>query len=150
MVPTPAAVAEAPRGDAGGRRRAPRKPRTVPAATPVSAERERRVEVQAPDYTVAFTNRGARLVSWTLARHRDARGGPEEMIPAQGAAVRPLDVETGDPAVDARLRDALFAPSAETVAVAGAEEAPLRFACVGRGAWPPRRRSSSGRTASWR
>ncbi len=126
VVPTPAAVAEAPRGDAAATG-APAEARTVPAATPVSAEREHRIEVQAPDYTVAFTNRGARPVSWTLARHRDARGGPEEMIPAQGAAVRPLDVETGDPAVDARLRDALFAPSAETVAVAGAEETPLRF-----------------------
>src|SRR3989337_260068 len=57
-------------------------------AAPVVDPRERRVELVAPDFTVAFTNRGARLVSWTLSRYRDARGAPEEMVPA-GAGVRP-------------------------------------------------------------
>jgi YidC/Oxa1 family membrane protein insertase len=112
----------------------PAAPRTVPAApaaaAPAVAEsdaKERRVEVVAPDYTVAFNNRGARPVSWTLARFRDSRGSPEEMIPAQGASIRPLDVETADPAVDARLREALYVASADTVAVAGAEPKTLRF-----------------------
>jgi YidC/Oxa1 family membrane protein insertase len=99
-----------------------------PAAVAVSDGRERRVEVQAPDYTVAFTNRGARVVSWTLSRYRDARGRPEEMIPAMAAGVRPLDVETGDPALDTRLREALFKPSAEALTVSGAEPQTLRFA----------------------
>ncbi|HXK11928.1 MAG TPA: membrane protein insertase YidC [Vicinamibacteria bacterium] len=98
----------------------------APAAV-VADERERRVEVQAPDYAVAFTNRGARPVSWTLARYLDGRGAPEEMIPAQTAAVRPLDVETGDPAIDARLRGALYRPSAEAVRVDGAEPKTIRF-----------------------
>ena len=47
----------------------------------MAAEREQRVEVQAPDFTIAFTNRGARLLSWTLARYLNARGRPEEMVP---------------------------------------------------------------------
>ncbi len=71
----------------------------APSATPVPAvadERERRVEVSGPDFTVAFSNRGARLVSWTLGRYKDARGAPEEMVPAAGAGIRPLDIETGD------------------------------------------------------
>ncbi len=127
LSPRPVSAAEAPRG-AAPVAAVPTGARTGRAAAPVSAEREHRVEVHAPDYNVAFTNRGARPVSWTLARYRDARGAPEEMIPALGADVRPLDVETGDPSVDARLRDALFVPSAEIVAVAGTEEAPLRFA----------------------
>ncbi len=80
-----------------------------------------------PEYSVAFTNRGARLVSWTLARHRDARGRPEEMVPALGSGVRPLDVETGDPALDARLRDALFQPSTESLTVSGEKPRSLRF-----------------------
>jgi YidC/Oxa1 family membrane protein insertase len=84
------------------------------------------VEVTGPDFTVAFTNRGARLVSWTLARYRDARGAPEEMVPA-GAGVRPLDVETGIPELDAQLRDALFVPSAETLALRAGEPQSLRF-----------------------
>jgi YidC/Oxa1 family membrane protein insertase len=116
-------------------------PATAPRAAPVEASgapvaappvaavvdpRERRVEVAAPDFTVAFTNRGARLVSWTLARYRDARGAPEEMVPA-GAGVRPLDVETGIPEIDASLRDALFVPSAETLTLVAGEPQSLRF-----------------------
>jgi YidC/Oxa1 family membrane protein insertase len=66
-------------------------------------------------------------VSWTLARYRDARGAPEEMVPAQGAGIRPLDVETGDPAVDARLREALYRSSSETLTVSGGEPQALRF-----------------------
>lgn len=99
----------------------------MPSARVVD-ERERRVEVTAPDYTIAFTNRGARLVSWTLVRHVDRRGRPEEMVPARSAAVRPLDIETGEPDVDARLRDALFQPTTESLRLApGADPQALRF-----------------------
>jgi YidC/Oxa1 family membrane protein insertase len=99
-------------------------------ATPVPAvsdSRERRVEVQGEDATLAFTNRGARLVSWRLERYRDARGRPEEMVQTAPGAPRPLDVETGDPALDERLREALFLPSEETVALRGDQEATLAF-----------------------
>lgn len=102
----------------------------APSATPVPAvadERERRVEVSGPDFTVAFSNRGARLVSWTLGRYKDARGAPEEMVPAAGAGIRPLDIETGAADVDARLKEALFRASAETVHVAPGVPAPLLF-----------------------
>ncbi len=98
----------------------------APEVTAVADPRERRVEVTAPEFTVAFTNRGARLVSWTLARYRDARGAPEEMVPA-GAGVRPLDVETGIPEIDAELRDALFVPSAETLELSAGGPQSLRF-----------------------
>jgi YidC/Oxa1 family membrane protein insertase len=83
--------------------------------------------VTAPDFTVAFSNRGARLVSWTLARHRDARGAPEEVVPAAAAGVRPLDIETGDAEIDARLRAALFRPSAETITVGEGAPGKVRF-----------------------
>ena len=107
---------------------AARGPATEAAAASVADERERRIEVAASEYTVAFTNRGARLVSWTLSRYKDARGRPEEMVPAQSQALRPLDVETGDAAVDARLREALFRPSAESLSVSGDAPQSLRFA----------------------
>jgi YidC/Oxa1 family membrane protein insertase len=97
------------------------------AVPPVSDTRERRVEVTAADYAVAFTNKGARLVSWTLGRYLDTRGRPEEMVPAQSTALRPLDVATGDPAVDARLREVLFLPSAESIAVTEGAPQALRF-----------------------
>jgi YidC/Oxa1 family membrane protein insertase len=49
------------------------------------------------------------------------------MVPAQAGGLRPLDVETGDPTLDARLREALFRPSEEMLTVR--EDAPvtLRF-----------------------
>jgi YidC/Oxa1 family membrane protein insertase len=108
-------------------------PAVAPEARPSSAaavvadERESRVEVVAPEYVVAFTNRGARPVSWKLARYRDHRGNPEEMVPAHGSGTRPLDVETGDAAVDARLRDALYHASSESLSVSGTEPQTLRF-----------------------
>ncbi len=103
-------------------------PRAAPAAPAVGDEKERRVEVQADDYAVAFTNRGARVVSWTLSRYRDARGRAEELVSAQGGSIRPLDVETGDTGVDARLREALYKPSAGVVVVSAAGPQTLRFA----------------------
>jgi YidC/Oxa1 family membrane protein insertase len=127
---TPAAMAPDVPGRSPARRAAgPVTPEAAPRAiAPTKAdERERRVEATAADYTVAFTNRGARVVSWTLGRFRDARGQAEEMVPATGPGVRPLDLETGDPDLDARLRDALFVPSAETLSVSGAGPHTLRF-----------------------
>jgi YidC/Oxa1 family membrane protein insertase len=109
--PPPAAVAGSP---------APPSPQASAPPAPVAAvgdERERRVEVQGPEVTAAFTNRGARLVSWQLARFKDVRGHPEEMVQNIPGGPRPLDLETGDAELDGRLRDALFQPSAETVAV---------------------------------
>jgi YidC/Oxa1 family membrane protein insertase len=102
-------------------------PAALPVAPVVVDPRERRVEVAAPEFTAAFTNRGARLVSWTLARYRDARGAPEEMVPPAGAGVRPLDLETGVAEIDAQLREALFVPSAETLALPPGEPRSLRF-----------------------
>ena len=97
---------------------------TVPS---VAAEVEGRVEALTPTATLAFTNRGASLLSWQLSRYPDARGRGEEMVRPERNGVRPLDLETGDPEVDARLREALFAPSAETVTVARGGEAELSF-----------------------
>lgn len=111
---------------------APAAPAPVAAPSPpvdpaVADTLERRIEVEAPGYAVAFSNRGARLLSWTLAEYRDARGRPEEMVPASTPGLRPLDLETGDPALDARLKEALFLASAEALAVSGEQLRELRF-----------------------
>jgi YidC/Oxa1 family membrane protein insertase len=86
-------------------------PRPSPAAPQVADEQERRVEIEGPDLSVALTNRGARLVSWRLTHYSDSRGRPEDMVLTVPGGPRPLDLETGDPAIDARLREALFRPS---------------------------------------
>jgi YidC/Oxa1 family membrane protein insertase len=97
------------------------------ATAPVAAERERRVEVVADDFTIAFTNRGARLLSWTLARYPDEEGRPEEMVSAVTPGLRPLDVVTGDEALDERLREALFVPSTDTLRVGTGSPRTLSF-----------------------
>ncbi|HET7745837.1 MAG TPA: membrane protein insertase YidC, partial [Vicinamibacteria bacterium] len=99
----------------------PASPAAVPSPTPppvvaaVADEKERRVEVLGEDFELAFSNRGARLHSWRLTMYRDARDRPEEMVMALPGQGRPLDLETGDAALDARLREALFRPSRESV-----------------------------------
>lgn len=110
-------------------------PAAEPTATPpplaaLADERERRIEVQGPDMTLAFTNRGARLLSWRLAHFADARGQPEEMVEALPGPTKPLDLETGDPALDTRLREALFKASAESLVLPASGETLLRFAFV--------------------
>jgi YidC/Oxa1 family membrane protein insertase len=85
------------------------------------------VEVTGRDMTLAFTNRGARVVSWRLARFMDPGGKPEEMVQALASGPRPLDLETGDPALDLRLREALFRASAEAVVLPAAGTASLSF-----------------------
>ena len=123
-APSAAAVAEAPPATPPPAAGAPSAPGALPR---VADERERRVDVRSADYEVGFTNRGARLVSWTLSRYKDARGRPEELVPGHGAGLRPLDVETGDPALDQRLRAALFQPSVAELAVAGDAPQALTF-----------------------
>src|SRR5688572_14414961 len=88
-------------------------PVSAPARPAVADERERRVEVVGDDFTVAFTNRGARLLSWQLAAFKDRRGRAEEMVLTLPAGPRPLDIETGDVTLDRRLAEALFRPSPE-------------------------------------
>jgi YidC/Oxa1 family membrane protein insertase len=115
-VPPPSTLAPA----------APPGPAPSPVRTEAAAEEER-VEVHAPSYAVAFTNRGARLLSWTLSDYKDAAGQPEEVAPAPLPDVRPLDLQTGDAALDERLREALFVPSARNVRVPAERPAELTF-----------------------
>jgi YidC/Oxa1 family membrane protein insertase len=98
-----------------------------PAMPRVADEKERRIEVESPEGVIAFTNKGARLLSWQLARFKDKRGHAEEMVQAVVGGPRPLDIETGDPRIDAQLTEGLFQASAETIQVAATGPAVLRF-----------------------
>jgi YidC/Oxa1 family membrane protein insertase len=122
-TPLPAAPAATPAAPAHG-------PSPSPVATEVASvadDLERRVEMEAHGHALAFTNKGARLLSWQLLEFKDRRGRPEEMVRTVPSGPRPLDVETGDPAVDDRLRVALFKPSAERVEAGPGGDATLRF-----------------------
>ena len=99
-----------------------------------------------PDVTVAFNNKGARIISWKLARFGDAAGRPEELVQTIKDAPHPLDLETGDTEVDARLRQALFQPSATQVAAEAGRPAEIRFRYAARTTSRPRRSSGSPAT----
>jgi YidC/Oxa1 family membrane protein insertase len=88
------------------------------------------VEVSAEDAEIAFTNKGARLISWRLRKYKDEKGHGEEMVPA-AASVKPLDVDTGDEKTDARIREALFQATPTSLTVGKGHEAVLRFAYAG-------------------
>src|SRR4029450_6805972 len=80
---TPATAVPAPGPSATVAPAPAAKPSPVaPPAAGAGDERERRVGGDAPDVAVAFTNRGARLISWKLKRFRDAEGREEEMVQA--------------------------------------------------------------------
>jgi YidC/Oxa1 family membrane protein insertase len=124
-APVPAAAAAAPASA-----------RPVAPAVQVSAPRELGVDVEAPAVGVVFTNKGARILSWKLKKFTDLQGKPEEMVlavrppPEAGPGPwgpRPLDLETGDADLDARLRQALFVSSTETLTVAEGQDAELVF-----------------------
>lgn len=95
--------------------------------SPVAAEHEQRVEVNGPELALAFNNRGARLLSWKLKRFTDRNGRPEELVQVARGTVRPLDLETGDAALDEKLQGALFRPSHETLTLDGRTEQTLSF-----------------------
>jgi YidC/Oxa1 family membrane protein insertase len=101
----------------------------LPPVAAVADERERRVEVATDDITAAFSNRGARLVSWKLLHYKDPRGRPEEMVQSIVGGPLPLDIETGDGTLDERLRGALFQASPDTLDLRGGGRSPqqLRF-----------------------
>jgi YidC/Oxa1 family membrane protein insertase len=123
----PSVYASAPAPSPGPSRAALPPEAKVATVVPVADEREKRVEVTGRDMTLAFTNRGAGVVSWRLNRFMDPGGKPEEMVQALATGPRPLDLETGDPALDLRLREALFRPSAEAVTLPAAGTATLTF-----------------------
>jgi YidC/Oxa1 family membrane protein insertase len=103
-------------------------PAEGPRAPKEADTNERRIEVLGRDVTLAFKNKGARLVSWRLLRFSDARGRPEEMVHAVPAGPMPLDIETDEESINERLRGALFTASSETMDITSPGPHRLRFA----------------------
>ena len=112
---------------------APSSPEELPEAAvelpAVSDSFERRVEVNGRSLELAFTNKGARLLSWRLRQYTDKRGAPEEMVRTTGEG-RALDIVTGDLELDARLKDVLFLPTTTKLTLSGDKESALDFEYV--------------------
>lgn len=98
-----------------------------PFSSREAAHSERRIEAVGPEMAVAFTNRGARLISWRFLHVKDSKGRPEEMVPAGPEGAYPLDVETGDVDTDRRLREGLYRSSTESLNLSSSGQAELVF-----------------------
>lgn len=89
------------------------------------------VEVRLPDVTVKLAHVGARVFGWRLPKYKNARGEPMDLAQVRAdvpGAPQPLDFETGDPALDQRLRtQAAFVASASALELAPRESKSVRF-----------------------
>ena len=104
-MPPPAASETAAATPTPGRAKTPE---PKPQAAALLEGPEQRVEILAPGAEIALTSKGARLLSWKLLDHKDQRGKPIEMHPGGNPEPGPLDLVTGNPEIDKRLRNALF------------------------------------------
>jgi YidC/Oxa1 family membrane protein insertase len=91
----------------------PAAPSVPAAATLVGDAAEREVRLETPNVIAVFTNRGARLKSWRLKRYPDADHQPVELVSREFGDAQPLpfSLSVPDPAITARLNDALFSVS---------------------------------------
>lgn len=85
-------------------------PLPAPTVAVVLGE-ERRVEIITKEAEVAFSSKGARLLSWKLLGYKDPRGKSVEVHPGGNPTPGPLDLVTGRADIDAKLRDGLFKAS---------------------------------------
>jgi YidC/Oxa1 family membrane protein insertase len=96
----PSTMGQAPRPQQG--------PEPTVVRAPVVSGDERRVEILTKEAEIAFSSKGARLLSWRLLEYKDPRGKPVEAHPGGNPAPGPLDIVSGRPEIDASLRQALF------------------------------------------
>jgi YidC/Oxa1 family membrane protein insertase len=119
---SPAASTAAPAAITAVPQAAGAKP-TTPAIPVVAAPAESTTVIENELYRIAFTNRGAQVVSWVLkcndARkdlpcYRDSNGKPLDLVHQQAAEKfgYPLSLYTYEAATTAALNKALFVPSA--------------------------------------
>jgi YidC/Oxa1 family membrane protein insertase len=79
--------------------------RTAAAVVADTAEHDFRVETDV--LTAVFTNRGARLKSWTLKNYLDKEKHPQELVESDLQPL-PFTLRTGDESVNATLNGALY------------------------------------------
>lgn len=124
--PAPAAVAADPAAQAGGSAAAASPappgdegrepvPPAVAGVQPLVADTAaREIVVDLGAVRAVFSNRGAVIRHWELARYLDQAGKPIDLVPAglPPGAPRPFTLRVSDAALTARLNDALYVSSA--------------------------------------
>lgn len=102
-----------------------------PNLTVVKEANPSEVEVRLPDVTVKLAHVGARVFGWRLLKYKNARGEPMDLAQVRADvpdAPQPLDFETGDVALDRRLRtQAAFVASVPTLELSAKESKSVRF-----------------------
>jgi YidC/Oxa1 family membrane protein insertase len=134
-VTSPQTVTSAPSGTAAPPAQAPPTPeQTVQpelAKPLVAAAAAQEIVVDSPAVRAVFNTRGGTLTSWRLKNYRDGTGAPLELVPENVAgAVKPFTLEVEDAATTAKLRDALFKPDHDAIAI-GSAPVSLTFAYQG-------------------
>ncbi len=104
-APTEAPLVGAETGEAAAVEAAPEEP--AESFEPLAAKREERVAVAGPGFEAEFTNRGAQLLSFRLAEHRNAAGGPVDLVRERERGPYPFALVGADGAPSA-LNEALF------------------------------------------
>jgi YidC/Oxa1 family membrane protein insertase len=89
-------------------------PAAPASANAVVARSETETVVENELYRITFTNRGAQVKSWILKKYKNNSGQPLDLVHAHAAAEfgYPLSLYTYDAGLNARLKSALFVPSA--------------------------------------
>ena len=105
-------------------------PATPPPATPSTAVASTIGEADSRDFVVetskvraTFSNRGGVITHWTLKEFRNDSGQPLDLVPSGAGdnALKPFTLSVDDPALTARMKDAIYrvtvdgAPVGETV-----------------------------------
>ena len=80
-----------------------------PDETVVQAPAEEEFTVETADHSVVLTNRGGRVVSWTLRSFTGRDGEPLQAVPnhRDNGGLLPLGVELGDPSLSRAVNEAL-------------------------------------------
>ena len=86
---------------------------TATVAPLVGDSEEREIVVETSAVRAVFTNRGARLRHWQLKNYIDDQEGPVDLVPSVIPPELPLpfSLRVEDPALTARLNDALYSVS---------------------------------------
>ncbi len=85
------------------------------AMTPVEAESEQSITIDAPDFTATLSNRGAQLTSFKLKKYSAKDGWPVELVKGRAASRSdfPFAIESGDAALAVRANTSFYTVSDE-------------------------------------
>ena len=89
---------------------APAPETTAPPEMLLGETAEREIVVDTTTVNAVFSNRGARLLRWTLKGYRNEAGEPLELVPSAAGtdAVKPFSLVVDDTTVTARLNSSLY------------------------------------------